>query len=911
MPYTQDFDALTPDNAGIFSCITTDNITDCWSNDAANTNNWTARSAATGSGGTGPSADHTGGGNYCFLESSSCYSNTSYLLSVDMDVSSLTSPEMRFWYHMYGGDMGSLTVEVSTDGGITWSGSLWNQAGDQGDQWREVTVDLASYAGATSIMARFEGITGTGFGSDMAIDDFSIQEKPLCADPLGLTVSAVSTDSAGVSWTAGGTETAWNLEYGAAGYTQGSGTAAGGLTATNYNINGLSSSTSYDVYVQADCGTDSSIWVGPVTFTTLVSAPDTAQGLSCVSGGNSSVIFSEEFDDNNAGWTGNVGTTNGNWEIPDNATSAATGADAAYSGANYMNYEASSTTTNQGSIVSPAIDLTSAQDDAELSFWMHAYGASMGTLDVGVGTTATGPFTNVFTWSGEYQTAGSDPWINVGVDLSLYVGQTIYIQLTQIDDVNNLSSGYDGDMSIDLFEVSTCVSCSQPTNLSASNITTTGADLLWTPGGSETSWNVVYDISGFNPYANSATIVTVDSLALTSLSANTTYEFYVQADCGGDTSAWSGPFAFNTPCNSVDVFPFIESFEDSSFTRSCWSNIQEVGADDWTYDVGSSGGAITAAYNGTKNARFVSLNGNNSPVTKLVSPVFDLTSLSEPRLSFYYAQEDWASDQNFTRLLYRDSPSALWTELWADSSNVNVWTQVLITLPNASANYQIAFEGINNWGRANVVDEVIIEETPVDLGLFDGSTDISSGCEIDSATISIEIYNYGSTEQSGFDVTYSVNGSGLQVTENVMDTIQPGDTLSYTFNQVLDVSADGLYCIDASTLVPNDLDISNDALDSAFCIENLDCTNILEFGMLEFSLFPNPNNGNFTIVNDGVSELIDLSITDIQGKVVFSKTLNFNKGEQKALSLENIERGIYLIHLNTDNGRKIINMIIQ
>ena len=90
-----------------------------------------------------------------------------------------------------------------------------------------------------------------------------------------------------------------------------------------------------------------------------------------------------------------------------------------------------------------------------------------------------------------------------------------------------------------------------------------------------------------------------------------------------------------------------------------------------------------------------------------------------------------------------------------------------------------------------------------------------------------------------------------------------------------------------------------------------DCTNILEIGLEEFSLFPNPNNGNFTIINEGVSEEIDLSITDIQGKVVFSKTLNFNKGEQKALSLENIERGIYLVHLNTDNGRKIINMIIQ
>ena len=91
----------------------------------------------------------------------------------------------------------------------------------------------------------------------------------------------------------------------------------------------------------------------------------------------------------------------------------------------------------------------------------------------------------------------------------------------------------------------------------------------------------------------------------------------------------------------------------------------------------------------------------------------------------------------------------------------------------------------------------------------------------------------------------------------------------------------------------------------------LDCTNILEIGMLDFSLFPNPNNGEFTIVNDGVSEIVSLSITDVQGKEVISKTLNFNKGEQKLITLENIERGVYLVRLNSDSGSKIINMIVH
>ena len=1085
MPYVQDFDALTPDNAGIFSCITTDNITDCWSNDAANTNNWTARSAATGSGGTGPSADHTGGGNYCFLESSSCYSNSSYLLSVDMDVSSLTSPEMRFWYHMFGGDMGSLTVEVSTDGGTTWSGSLWNQAGDQGDQWREVTVDLASYAGATSIMARFEGITGTGFGSDMAIDDFLIQEKPLCADPLGLTVSAVSTDSAGVSWTAGGTETAWNFEYGAAGYAQGSGTYAGGLTATNYNINGLSPNTSYDVYVQADCGTDSSIWVGPITFTTLIQG---ASGVTCISG-SPGLAFDDDLE-SNIGWTGDIGTgaTGGDWNFDTGGTnSTGTGPAAAHSGSGYIHYEATGPSAGDSAvIVSQAIDLSAGSGSAELSFWFHAYGAGMGDLSVGVSTSATGPFTNVFSYSGQLQTLDTDPWTNVGVDLTAYVGQTIYLELIAV-----CGPAFTSDMAVDLIQVESCFSCVTPTALTASNISTTQAAISWTAGGSETTWNYVVDTVGFNPYAATNTVIqTFPFDTLNGLTSNTCYELYVQADCGaGDTSAWAGPYSF---CTLPDpVCYYLLDMQDS-------------------YGDGWNGASIDVSINGIAAGSY--------QVDQILGGQLDVQQTDT-----VYAYTGDVVDFSFT------------SGSWDSEITFQIYDPLGIQLGSYGTNPATGLFLTDSSSNS------ICAPPNDDLGAIAVTTDISSGCEIDSAYVTMDIYNYGVAAQTGFDVTYSVNASGNQTTETVGGTVNPGDTLSYTFIQAIDVSTDGVYCIDVSTLLSGDLDVSNDELAGAYCVENYltpdaptgindticegsgdtltltastngnitwydaasggnvlgsgntllttdnasttyyaeasaniadtlsttyaggngcgsgnmfdiiattdltidsmrghfdaadsvkvyyktgsylgseetpgdwtllgsafinsstaayealvfsvgqlsltagdtvgiyvegsvrytnvnagtsyanadmtieggtglcasfgttfsprmwngtifystgscvgprtavdaiveDCTNILEIGLEEFSLFPNPNNGNFTIINEGVSEEIDLSITDIQGKVVFSKTLNFNKGEQKALSLENIERGIYLVHLNTDNGRKIINMIIQ
>ncbi|NRA92965.1 MAG: VCBS repeat-containing protein [Psychroserpens sp.] len=78
---------------------------------------------------------------------------------------------------------------------------------------------------------------------------------------------------ANVFWTPGSSETAWEIVVQAAG----SGTPAGSGVATNDNnphvVNGLDSTTDYEVYVRGNCGGgDFSNWVGPVGFTTLTPA---------------------------------------------------------------------------------------------------------------------------------------------------------------------------------------------------------------------------------------------------------------------------------------------------------------------------------------------------------------------------------------------------------------------------------------------------------------------------------------------------------------------------------------------------------------------------------------------------------------------------------------------------------------
>jgi Zn-dependent metalloprotease len=151
-----------------------ENTIGLWSQDTADNFDWSLKSGSTPSSNTGPSSANEGS-YYIYMESSSPNYSTkrAILNSPCYDFSAETQATLTFDYHMYGASaMGSLALEASTNNGVSWT-SIWSKSGNQGDSWKSASIDLASYSNGT-VKLRFNGVTGTTWQGDMAIDNLSI-----------------------------------------------------------------------------------------------------------------------------------------------------------------------------------------------------------------------------------------------------------------------------------------------------------------------------------------------------------------------------------------------------------------------------------------------------------------------------------------------------------------------------------------------------------------------------------------------------------------------------------------------------------------------------------------------------------------------------------------------------------------
>lgn len=96
----------------------------------------------------------------------------------------------------------------------------------------------------------------------------------------------------------------------------------------------------------------------------------------------------------------------------------------------------------------------------------------------------------------------------------------------------------------------------------------------------------------------------------------------------------------------------------------------------------------------------------------------------------------------------------------------------------------------------------------------------TSGEGLGNEVVTITIENFGTADQSGFNVNYILDG-GTPVVETVAATVPAGGSISYSFTQTANLSMVGDYTISATTLLGSDADNSNDMM--SIMVTNISC----------------------------------------------------------------------------------------
>ena len=136
-------------------------------------------------------------------------------------------------------------------------------------------------------------------------------------------------------------------------------------------------------------------------------------------------------------------------------------------------------------------------------------------------------------------------------------------------------------------------------------------------------------------------------------------------------------------------------------------------------------------------------------------------------------------------------------------------------------------------------------------------------------------------------------------------TYAPSDPLS-TFNG-LDAQGDWTLFV-ADTFAGDGGQLNS--LTMTICSEQPLSVN--EFSASEFSIFPNPNNGEFTIkLNSNSGNDIKVDVLDIRGRRIFNNVYTNTGDFNETISLDNVQSGMYLVTVNDGNNEITKRIIVD
>jgi hypothetical protein len=562
-------------------------------------------------------------------------------------------------------------------------------------------------------------------------------------------------------------------------------------------------------------------------------------------------------------------------------------------------------------------------------------------------------------WTITYGLAGFDPTIS-GTTVTTTTSALI---IPGLDDVTEYDVYIYADCNPGILQsigatgsFSTLPNCADVTALSAlsaSDSILTSWTFIENSGFPSVGFDIEYGNNGYTQ--GTGTLINADNnftdtIMDVSLLSGALYDVYVQSLCGADSSSFVGPFTITMPLDNdstcfpenlmvdgtiytfdktgassqlgeVDITPPINGYNtndgwgQSGLTYSTWFTFeapasgqvrinatdQEFAGQMAVYDVGDCADFTT----------FTLMGANDNDLTGSLSTAPNFTVCGLTPGNTYYLMHDANSVSSTISNggIYSLAISNIALEAGATNGIVDVCVGDTVDLFTTITGYDIGgiwYQEIPTLGLNG--SEFV--SSGLAYQVFNFQYEVINGCAMDSVIQEIEVYGPSSAGTDG-TITACQNEpinllSGLGGNVD-FDGTWYDPTNTATPSAITSISIPGLFNYDYVTgngVCPDDT--ANVILSvNPLC----DYLNIEGLAFENMSIFPNPTNGSVFVKNQGSSEVFNLELMDVNGKVIVSKNAAINATETTEVSLAKIESGFYLIRVFNDNAERTFRII--
>ncbi|MDK2978097.1 MAG: lysyl endopeptidase [Bacteroidales bacterium] len=470
-------------------------------------------------------------------------------------------------------------------------------------------------------------------------------------------------------------------------------------------------------------------------------------------------------------------------------------------------------------------------------------------------------------------------------------------------------------------------------------------------------WNEIVNHENLNTFYIYRNNVKIDSTTNISYTDSTTfidstYQYQVTAKFwppDNNESAASN----KAYIKRVDTLtPFYETFEDSANVFNRWYEERTNDTVGWLIQTGGETEVLDTAFEGDFNAYF---QNNNSESSRLVSPILNLSNGEHYLLNFYLHNPSNHDEVHQLDILYKETDSLNWKIIRSYNTDISAWQKKQVPLPNLSSNYRIAFKAIGLNGYGISIDSISIIE---DFDHIDPQIIILSDtlCFNDSILIATDLDKFYDLQWDfGKDAVPQQNtGPGPHwVKYNTIGVKEISLMVNNTYDKIQRISVYNipekpLFTVEENTLtsssaINNQWYLNNvpipGATQKTYTIEtngeyavavtnfagctvfsdqqylvvtsNTDHLKEIIQEQTEIKIYPNPNEGEFTI--EIVSDKTQLKkyfykVLDVTGSLIDEGALQSNLTQ---INLKNNHAGIYFLQIISAEQSKTYKILIK